>query len=56
MADQGLATWFHEHLTPFLVAVLRAICQLGSGEWIGIVLFAAYCFLPGSACGHRSPR
>lgn len=43
-ADQGLATWFHEHLTPFLVAVLRAICQLGSGEWIGIVLFAGLLF------------
>ena len=43
-ADQGLAAYFHEHLTPLFVAVLRAICQLGSSEWIGIVLFLGVFF------------
>ena len=43
-ADHGLATWFHERLTPTFVAVLHAFTEFGSGEWIGIVLFALVLF------------
>ena len=42
--DHELATWFHERLTPAFVAVLRAITDFGSGEWIGIVVFALVLF------------
>src|ERR1700756_2310391 len=42
--DHELATWFHEHLTPAFVSVLRAFTDFGSGEWIGIVLFALVVF------------
>jgi undecaprenyl-diphosphatase len=42
--DQGIATWFHERLTPALVGVLRALTEFGSSEWIGIVLFALVLF------------
>ena len=43
-ADHGLATWFHERLTPAFVAVLRAFTEFGSAEWIGVVLFALVLF------------
>lgn len=39
-ADHGTATWFHERLTPLFVSVLRVFTEFGSGEWIGIILFA----------------
>jgi membrane-associated phospholipid phosphatase len=39
-ADHGIATWFHERLTPTFVAVLHALTEFGSSEWIAIVLFA----------------
>ena len=39
-ADHGIATWFHERLTPTFVTVLHAFTEFGSGEWIGVVLFA----------------
>jgi membrane-associated phospholipid phosphatase len=42
--DHELATWFHERLTPALVAVLHAFTDFGSGEWIGIVVFALVLF------------
>jgi len=42
--DHELATWFHEHLTPAFVSVLRAFADFGSGEWIGITLFALVLF------------
>jgi membrane-associated phospholipid phosphatase len=42
--DHELATWLHERLTPAFVAVLRAFTDFGSGEWIGIVLFALVLF------------
>jgi membrane-associated phospholipid phosphatase len=42
--DHELAGWFHERLTPAFVAVLRAFTDFGSGEWIGIVLFALVLF------------
>jgi len=44
-ADHGIATWFHERLTPVLVTVLRAVTEFGSGEWIGVILFALVVFL-----------
>jgi membrane-associated phospholipid phosphatase len=42
--DQGIATWFHERLTPALVSVLHAFTEFGSAEWIGMVLFALVLF------------
>ena len=42
--DHELATWFHERLTPAFVSVLRVFAEFGSGEWIGIVLFALLLF------------
>jgi undecaprenyl-diphosphatase len=36
--DRGLALWFHAHLTPAFVSVLRGITEFGSSEWIAIVL------------------
>jgi undecaprenyl-diphosphatase len=43
-ADHGLATWFHERLTPTFVTILHAFTEFGSSEWIGIVLFALVLF------------
>src|SRR5215468_9573196 len=43
-ADHGVATWFHERLTPAFVTVLHAFAEFGSGEWIGIVLFGLVLF------------
>jgi membrane-associated phospholipid phosphatase len=42
--DHELAKWFHERLTPAFVAVLHAFTDFGSGEWIGIVVFALVLF------------
>lgn len=39
-ADQGIATWFHQRLTPAFVSVLHGMTEFGSGEWIGVVLAA----------------
>jgi undecaprenyl-diphosphatase len=43
-ADHGIATWFHERLTPMFVSVLRAFTEFGSAEWIGIILLALVLF------------
>jgi membrane-associated phospholipid phosphatase len=43
-ADHGIATWFHERLTPAFVSVLRAFTEFGSSEWIGMILFALAVF------------
>jgi len=43
-ADHGVATWFHERLTPAFVTMLHAFAEFGSGEWIGIVLSALVLF------------
>src|SRR6266542_1622080 len=43
-ADHSIATWFHERLTPVFVTVLRAFTDFGSGEWIGIIIFAVALF------------
>jgi membrane-associated phospholipid phosphatase len=43
-ADHGIATWFHERLTPAFVTALHAFTEFGSGEWIGFVLFALVLF------------
>ena len=42
--DHGIALWFHAHLTPTLVSVLRGITEFGSSEWIAIVLSIAVLF------------
>jgi len=42
--DHELAGWFHERLTPAFVSVLHAFTDLGSGEWIGLVVFALVLF------------
>ena len=42
--DQGIATWFHDRLTPAVAGVLHTVTEFGSGEWIGIVLFALVLF------------
>ena len=43
-ADNGIATWFHQRLTPTFVSVLHGMTEFGSGEWIGVVLFALVLF------------
>jgi undecaprenyl-diphosphatase len=43
-ADQGIATWFHDRLTPAFATVLHTLTEFGSSEWIGIVLFALVLF------------
>jgi undecaprenyl-diphosphatase len=43
-ADNGIAAWFHQRLTPQFVTVLHAFTEFGSGEWIGVVLFALVLF------------
>src|SRR6184192_4796569 len=42
--DHGVALWFHSHLTPAFVGILRGITEFGSSEWIAIVLSAAVLF------------
>ena len=42
--DHQFAAWFHAHLTWTFVTVLRALCEPGSSEWIGVVLFFALLF------------
>jgi membrane-associated phospholipid phosphatase len=42
--DHGVALWFHAHLTPTFVSVLRGITEFGSSEWIAIVLSVAVLF------------
>jgi membrane-associated phospholipid phosphatase len=43
-ADQGIATWFHDRLTPVFGSVLHALTEVGSSEWIGMVLLALVLF------------
>lgn len=42
--DRGIALWFHNHLTPSFVSVLRGITEFGSSEWIALVLSIAVLF------------
>ena len=42
--DHEVAGWFHAHLTCTFVSVLHAFTEFGSGEWIGIVMFALVLF------------
>jgi PAP2 superfamily len=42
--DQGIATWFHDRLTPAFAGVLHALTEFGSGKAIGIVVFALMLF------------
>ena len=43
--DHELAGWFHSHLSHPLVTVFSAFTELGSGEWIGLVLGLSILFL-----------
>lgn len=43
--DNELAGWFHSHLNHALVTVFSAFTELGSGEWIGVVLGLSILFL-----------
>jgi membrane-associated phospholipid phosphatase len=43
-ADHGIATWFHERLTPAFVSMLRAFTEFGSAELVGAILFALVLF------------
>ena len=43
-ADQGIATWFHDRLTPAFGSVLHALTEFGSGKSIGIVVFVLVLF------------
>src|SRR6476620_12334860 len=38
--DQGIASWFHDWLTPAIVSALHVLTEVGSGKSIGIVLCA----------------
>jgi membrane-associated phospholipid phosphatase len=42
--DQGIATWFHDRLTPAFAGVLHTLTEVGSGKSIGIVVFALVLF------------
>lgn len=42
--DHGVALWFHAHLTPTFVSVLRGITEFGSSEWVALVLSIAVLF------------
>jgi membrane-associated phospholipid phosphatase len=42
--DREVAGWFHAHLTQTFVSVLRTFTEFGSGEWIGLILFAVVLF------------
>lgn len=43
-ADQILANWFHAHLTPLFVTILRALSEPASNEWIAVTLFFGVLF------------
>jgi membrane-associated phospholipid phosphatase len=43
-ADHGIATWFHERLTPAFVSMLHRFTEFASAEWIAIVLVALVLF------------
>jgi undecaprenyl-diphosphatase len=43
-ADNQLASWFHAHLSQTFVTVLRSFSEIGSSEWIGIVLSCLVLF------------
>jgi undecaprenyl-diphosphatase len=42
--DHGVALWFHNHLTPAFVSILRGITEFGSSEWIALVLSISVVF------------
>jgi membrane-associated phospholipid phosphatase len=42
--DQGIATWFHERLTPAFASVLHTLTEFGSGKAIGIAVFVLALF------------
>src|SRR5205807_2674214 len=42
--DQGLAAWFHSHLTHTFITMLRAFSEFGAAELIGVALFFLVSF------------
>jgi hypothetical protein len=52
--DQGIATWFHDWLTPAIVSVLHMLTEVGSGKSIEIVLFALVLFFMWKRWSHLS--
>ena len=42
--DQGIATWFHDRLTPGFGSVMHALTEFGSGKSIGIAVFVLVLF------------
>jgi membrane-associated phospholipid phosphatase len=42
--DHELAEWFQQRLSPAFVSMLRTFTDFGSGEWIGLVMFALVLF------------
>ena len=43
-ADEGIAIWFHDRLTPAFGNVLHTLTEFGSGKSIGIVMFVLVLF------------
>ena len=43
--DKEIAGWFHAHLGQTVVNILKALTELGSGEWIGIALVGIIALL-----------
>ena len=43
-ADQSLASWFHGHLTPLFVTLLRGLSEPASNEWISVILLSGVLF------------
>jgi len=42
--DEGIATWFHERLTPAFATVLHTLTEFGSGKLIGLIVFVLMLF------------
>ena len=52
--DQGIATWFHDWLTPAIVSVLHMLTEVGSAKSIEIILFALVLFFMWKRWSHLS--
>ena len=42
--DSNIASWFHAHLTPAFVTLLRVLCEPGASEFVAVVLVALIAF------------
>ena len=52
--DQGIATWFHDRLTPAFATLLHTLTEFGSRKSIGILSLCWYYFSSGNRGGHLS--